>query len=134
MGRLLENVWIYRTNPPANNRALQRRSQKSQEERESKKYRHWRADVLRRDKYHCRECGKEGRHNLEAHHIEAWIHNPRLRFTVSNGLTLCIECHDRTHPWRVFERGKPKRSLKAKPKIFDALKYSQDELKALIPI
>lgn len=30
---------------------------------------------------------------LEAHHIKSWKNYPKLRYKVSNGKTLCYECH-----------------------------------------
>jgi len=99
MGRLLENVWIYRLPTRASNRSFRRKSQK---QRQSKQYWDWRAKVLKRDGYKCRECHKSGPDiKLEAHHIEEWFTNTRLRFSALNGITLCVQCHDKIHPWRL---------------------------------
>jgi 5-methylcytosine-specific restriction endonuclease McrA len=55
----------------------------------------WRRAVLLRDKRTCQRCGsKKGW--IEAHHIKAWEAYPRLRFEVSNGITLCRRCHMHT--------------------------------------
>jgi len=59
-------------------------------ERNGKKYVEWKARVNVRDNFICQECGNQGR---DAHHIKPWKENPKLRFDVSNGITLCLECH-----------------------------------------
>ena len=59
-------------------------------ERNSKKYFEWKSRVNVRDNFICQECGKEG---SEAHHIQSWKEYPDKRFEVSNGITLCLDCH-----------------------------------------
>jgi len=58
--------------------------------RNGKEYYKWKARVNVRDNFICQECGKPGN---EAHHIKSWKENPKLRFDVSNGKTLCLDCH-----------------------------------------
>lgn len=55
----------------------------------------WREVVFKRDDYTCRECGKRGI-ALEAHHIQPFAYYPDKRFELSNGLTLCKDCHNKT--------------------------------------
>lgn len=58
----------------------------------------WRRAVIARDEKKCIACGCVRR--LSAHHIDGWAKNPTLRFEVSNGATLCHDCHwafHRTH-------------------------------------
>ena len=56
----------------------------------------WRKKVYERDNYTCQLCGKyEGDHN--AHHLNSWDKYPKERFSVNNGVTLCINCHKRFH-------------------------------------
>lgn len=57
----------------------------------------WRARVLRRDEYTCQCCGDRHRGHLEAHHLAGWDRHDELRFTVSNGVTLCKACHIKFH-------------------------------------
>ena len=40
-------------------------------------------------------CGKRGG-DLQAHHIKRFVDYIELRTDISNGLTLCKECHDKT--------------------------------------
>jgi hypothetical protein len=43
-----------------------------------------------------RACSKSER-GLAARHIVEWAKAPELRFAISNGMTLCRECHMRLH-------------------------------------
>lgn len=61
----------------------------------SPQYMLWRNKVIGRDRYRCVECGSSKR--LQAHHIRRWIHNPIERFKVTNGITLCYDCHSKGH-------------------------------------
>ena len=60
--------------------------------RKSINYKEWRKQVYERDNYTCQCCGKTGV-ALNAHHILNFSTYPDLRFDVSNGVTLCEECH-----------------------------------------
>ena len=53
----------------------------------------WRQKVLWRDKYICQKCGKV--ENLQAHHII--FRSEGGTNAVSNGITLCDECHKDLH-------------------------------------
>lgn len=55
------------------------------------KYGKWREAVLLRDERKCKRCGTTKK--LHAHHIKPWATHPDLRFTVSNGIILCLDCH-----------------------------------------
>lgn len=57
------------------------------------KYVEWRSSVYKRDVFSCRVCGKKGVY-IEAHHIKKKAKFPTLAFVVSNGITLCKNCHD----------------------------------------
>lgn len=60
--------------------------------RESFEYEEWRKAVFERDGYTCQDCGEVGG-KLEADHIKLFSRYPKLRFEVSNGQTLCKDCH-----------------------------------------
>jgi 5-methylcytosine-specific restriction endonuclease McrA len=68
--------------------------------RSSAQYKQWRDAVFARDGYACVVCDRKrkpgDRVELEADHIRSWAEFPELRFEVSNGQTLCKECHKRT--------------------------------------
>ncbi len=62
--------------------------------RQSIENRNWIKQIFERDKYTCQECGKVGGF-LNAHHIKQFAYYPTLRFDLSNGITLCRECHNK---------------------------------------
>ena len=70
-----------------------------------REYLKWRADVFKRDNYHCQNCGEKG--YLEAHHIIQFskiikefniktvdeARNCEELWDIGNGITYCKECH-----------------------------------------
>ena len=64
--------------------------------RRCKEYQEWRRLVFERDGYTCQKCGKRGG-TLNAHHILPYCDFPHMRYVVSNGITLCKECHAGVH-------------------------------------
>lgn len=58
-------------------------------------FKRWRTAVFQRDDFTCQHCGQRGGY-LTAHHIKGFAAYPDLRYEVSNGLTLCEECHKKT--------------------------------------
>ena len=56
----------------------------------------WRKAVYRKDNWTCLACGRNGG-DLNAHHLDAYDTSPEKRFDVSNGVTLCPECHIKFH-------------------------------------
>ena len=71
-------------------------------------YKKWRKSIYARDNYTCQHCGDDMGGNLNAHHIESYNNNPDLRTTLSNGITLCKDCHDEFH--NQYGRGNNTRS------------------------
>lgn len=60
----------------------------------------WRNAVLARDGFRCQGCGRQCRKHergLAAHHVQPYATAVALRLDLSNGVTLCRECHMRLH-------------------------------------
>lgn len=55
----------------------------------------WRRAIFARDDYTCRGCSMRGG-RLQAHHIKPYKACPEMRHVLSNGLTLCLDCHKKT--------------------------------------
>lgn len=55
--------------------------------------------VYRRDQYRCCRCdsAKKGVRGLHAHHIFSWAKYPKLRYQLTNLVTLCRTCHEWVH-------------------------------------
>lgn len=58
-------------------------------------HRVWRRAVIERD-LKCVRCGRDS--NLHAHHKKSYSENPKLRYDLDNGETLCADCHVKEHP------------------------------------
>jgi len=61
------------------------------------KEREWKIKVFQRDEFICWYCGKYNRNNVNAHHKDAHHWCIERRYDVSNGATLCVECHKEFH-------------------------------------
>lgn len=59
------------------------------------RYKIWRTTIFERDNFTCKKCLTKGG-RLVSHHIYRWADYPEKRFDVSNGITLCDECHKPT--------------------------------------
>lgn len=73
--------------------------------RNLKSSRDWREKVFKRDKYTCQICGAHSGNGhaviLHADHIKPFALCPKLRRTLKNGRTLCIDCHKKTDTYGV---------------------------------
>lgn len=71
----------------------------TKEERENgrynKKYLGFVRTVFKRDNYTCRCCGSKN--NIEAHHLDGFNWCVNRRTDVTNGVTLCSDCHRDFH-------------------------------------
>lgn len=56
----------------------------------------WRINIYKKNNYICQKCLQKGKY-LNAHHIENYATNKKLRLNVSNGITFCIDCHKKFH-------------------------------------
>lgn len=63
----------------------------SRPEMNTPEYKGWRNKVFALDGWKCVLCGSKG--NLEAHHIVKWGSSVEKRYLVSNGVSLCQNCH-----------------------------------------
>lgn len=68
--------------------------------RGSFEYKQWRAAVFERDGYQCQICGQVGG-KLNADHIKPFSTHPDLRLEITNGRTLCVECHRQTETFGI---------------------------------
>lgn len=70
----------------------------------SVQYKEWREKVFKRDNYACQKCGVRCGEGsviyLTAHHIKSFAKFPDLRFDISNGLTVCEDCHCKLDKYR----------------------------------
>jgi hypothetical protein len=64
--------------------------------RSSVEYAQWRNAVFTRDNWTCQKHGDRGG-KLHPHHVLNFAQYPDLRFTVSNGITLCVSAHREFH-------------------------------------
>ena len=65
------------------------------------RYKKWRQQIYERDNYKCQWPGCRHKKYLNAHHIEPFFLYEKLRFSVSNGKTLCEKCHMKTDTFGV---------------------------------
>jgi hypothetical protein len=64
---------------------------------DSAEYKEWRKKVYIRDNYKCKMPGcSSNSKKIAAHHIYPKKLYPEKRFDVSNGITLCKKCHEKT--------------------------------------
>jgi hypothetical protein len=82
--------------------------------RKSLEYKEWRRAIFKRDKYRCIFCNSNK--NIEADHIKPFCAYPQLRFEISNGRTLCHECHKKTDTYG--EKAKKKQRTGGEPGAF----------------
>jgi 5-methylcytosine-specific restriction endonuclease McrA len=71
--------------------------------RNSAEYKAWRRAIFQRDHFTCVIGGKAHGSEIEADHIKPFADYPELRFDVSNGRTLCKECHKNTPTYGVHK-------------------------------
>lgn len=67
-------------------------------------YKSWRKQVFERDDYTCQHCGVRG--YITAHHIKSFAYYPKLKYILSNGITLCENCHSKTDNYKGRNKGR----------------------------
>tara|TARA_R110000868_G_scaffold1103_2_gene8438 strand:- start:2185 stop:2673 length:489 start_codon:yes stop_codon:yes gene_type:complete len=85
-GRLGKHHWNWKGGVTSENHSI----------RQSDETKKWREEVFERDGYSCQKCFTVGG-VLHAHHVKEFAKYPKLRFEVSNGLTVCKPCHNKIH-------------------------------------
>ena len=85
-------------------------TKKTNKIRNSIEYISWRTQVFERDKFTCKKCGIIGA-NLNAHHKIPFSElintkDEKLIFDLNNGITLCVDCHQKEHPKLNFKINK----------------------------
>lgn len=63
----------------------------------------WGQKIINRDGC-CRNCGTKD--NLQAHHLNNVTHHKKQRNDLSNGVCLCVSCHQGFHRWMGGTRNK----------------------------
>lgn len=59
-------------------------------------YLKWASLVKQKDHFQCQICNRKNCY-IESHHILNWADYPDERYSISNGITLCSECHKAYH-------------------------------------
>lgn len=57
----------------------------------------WKKEVKKRDKNTCKRCCIKSFKKTTAHHVLNFSTHIDLRFSIENGITLCIKCHKKFH-------------------------------------
>jgi len=55
----------------------------------------WKKKIYKRDNWKCQITGRKGK--ICAHHLESWNSNKKLRYRISNGITILISLHKAFH-------------------------------------
>lgn len=64
---------------------------------ESRKHRHWSKAIKERDGFTCQVCKNKPSGKLVSHHLNSWNKYPDQRYEITNGVCLCIPCHNKFH-------------------------------------
>lgn len=65
-------------------------------------YQRWRKAVLARDGYKCQWPKCRCKRRLQVHHIRKWSTAAALRYTVSNGISLCRVHHNKVKGKEIY--------------------------------
>ena len=68
---------------------------RASEYRNNYAHQEWTKNVKNRDGWKCKIANSDCCGKLEAHHILGWRSHPELRYTITNGITLCHFHHPR---------------------------------------
>ena len=73
----------------------------------SRRWRHKRKEILRRDGYLCQHCKRYGKQvqAVTVHHIKHVDEYPELAYINDNLESLCNACHNKEHPEKANGKG-----------------------------
>ena len=73
----------------------------------SRRWRHKRKEILRRDGYLCQRCKRYGKQvqAVTVHHIKHVDEYPELAYINDNLVSLCNACHNKEHPEKANGKG-----------------------------
>ena len=73
----------------------------------SRRWRHKRKEILRRDGDLCQHCKRYGKRvqAVTVHHIKHVDEYPELAYTNDNLVSLCNACHNKEHPEKAHGKG-----------------------------
>lgn len=73
----------------------------------SRRWRHKRKEILRRDGYLCQRCKRYGKQvqAVTVHHIKHTDEHPELAYINDNLVSLCNACHNKEHPEKANGKG-----------------------------
>jgi len=60
----------------------------------------WSLTIKKLDNYMCKNC--DSTENLNAHHIQPKSLFPELSLDLDNGITLCVDCHESVHKFKIY--------------------------------
>ena len=84
-------------------------------------YLNWRKKVIARDAFTCQKCGLKAEAGdgilLHSHHIKSFKDYPELRLDVSNGISLCVNCHEKEHGRRFRKHFRGREQTRALAKL-----------------
>ena len=92
---------------------------KYQRIRQNQQSKLWSVAVRNRDRFKCQFPNCSETNHLHAHHIESYLKFPKLRYELSNGITLCSKHHETIH-LRKFPNWIHNKSKKFKKRIITA--------------
>ena len=73
----------------------------------SRRWRHKRKEILRRDGYLCQRCKRYGKQvqAVTVHHLKHVDEHPELAYINDNLVSLCNACHNKEHPEKAHGKG-----------------------------